>query len=162
MYKVREYNPASENSATIAEYKTLDEAKRAADKIVGNNGEVWDENDELCIYAVRVSVAASAMGKKGGSSRSPKKSASSAANLDGNRKGWPKGKARTQMKQTLKDFLVYGLNPIDKNSSSKDERIAYATGERWQGNDNSDFPTTYFTTKREAAEMWRQKRKNRM
>lgn len=46
-----------------------------------------------------ISAAASAMGKKGGSSRTPKKSASSAANLDkarseGKTGGYPKGRPR--------------------------------------------------------------------
>ena len=99
MYKVREYNPVSESSAMVAEYETLEEAKQAANKIPDHNGEVWDEADELCIYAARVSAAASAMGKKGGASRTPAKKSASAANLDAARKagkvgGWKKGVPR--------------------------------------------------------------------
>ena len=56
-----------------------------------------------------ISAAASAMGKKGGSSRTPKKSASSAANLDraraeGKKGGYPKGRPRNKRGAELYDL----------------------------------------------------------
>lgn len=51
-YIVRKYNPNSESSEKVGKYDTLMEAKRKANEI-GKNGEVWDENDELCIYKNR-------------------------------------------------------------------------------------------------------------
>jgi len=57
------------------------------------------------------------------------------------------------MKQSLKDFLEYGLNKVDES----DEH--YKLGERYIGNYASQYDGVYFYKKKEAKEKYNQDKK---
>lgn len=60
------------------------------------------------------------------------------------------------MKQTLKDFLIFGLNRLEKG-----QRVDGLSG-KYQANCTSDFDGAYFTTKGEAKRLWQAQKKNEM
>ena len=57
------------------------------------------------------------------------------------------------MKQTLKDFLTFGLNKLSDNK--QDFLTELENGEKYIANDNSDLSGTLFKTKKEAIELYR-------
>ena len=61
------------------------------------------------------------------------------------------------MKQTLNEFLKHGLNRLNV----KDDKNEIENGEKYVGNFKSDFDCTYFKTKQEAREMYRQTRQGK-
>ena len=63
---------------------------------------------------------------------------------------------RSEMKQTLKDFLNYGLNKLDAG----EYKAEIENGEKYLANDSSDFSGAFFRTKKEAIEMHKDQQKD--